>query len=99
MARDRKQVFAIAKALIYNVIKKGDSEMDLDARQKKDYRQNLIDAGCNEKTIERFLDCTIKEEQLRILNVQRKQILEDYHNIGNKLDCLDYLVNRLEKES
>lgn len=61
-------------------------------------RQNLIDAGCNEKTIERFLDCATKEEQLRVLNVQRKQILEDYHNDAKRLDCLDYLVNQLKKE-
>lgn len=72
--------------------------MNLDMRQKNEYRQNLIDAGCNEKTIVRFLDCTTKEEQLRILNVQRKQLLEDYRNDAKRLDCLDYLVNQLKKE-
>lgn len=72
--------------------------MKLDTRQKNDYRQNLIDAGCNEKTIERFLDCATKEEQLRILSMQRKQLLENYRNDAKKLDCLDYLVNQLKKE-
>lgn len=72
--------------------------MKLDIRKQRDYRQNLIDAGCNKKTIERFLDCVTKEEQLWILNIQRKQLLEDYHNDEKKLDCLDYLVNQLKKE-
>lgn len=72
--------------------------MKLDTRQKNDYRQNLIDAGCNEKTIERFLDCATKEEQLRILSMQRKQLLENYRNDAKKLDCLDYFVNQLKKE-
>lgn len=71
--------------------------MNLDTRQN-DYRQNLIDVGCDEKTIERFLDCATKEEQLRILSVQRKQFLEEYHNDIKKLDRLDYLVNQLKKE-
>lgn len=72
--------------------------MNLDTRQKNDYRQNLIDAGCDEKIIERFLECATKEEQLRILNVQRKQLLEDYRNDAKKLDCLDYLAAQLKKE-
>lgn len=97
MESDRKQIFAIAGRLIYNVTKKGDSEMKSDTRQN-DYRQNLIDAGCDEKTIERFFYCTTKDEQLRILNVKRKQLLEDYRNDAKKLDCLDYLVNQLKKE-
>lgn len=72
--------------------------MNLDAGQKNDYRQNLIDAGCDKKTIERILDCTTMEERLRILSMQRKQLLEDYRNDAKKLDCLDYLVNQLKKE-
>lgn len=72
--------------------------MKLDSRQKNDYRQNLIDAGCKEDTIQRFFDCATKEERLRILSVQRKQLLEDYRNDAKKLDCLDYLVNQLKKE-
>lgn len=71
--------------------------MKSDTRQN-DYRQNLIDAGCDEKTIERFFYCATKDEQLRILNVKRKQLLEDYRNDAKKLDCLDYLVNQLKKE-
>lgn len=97
MESDRKQVFAIVEQLIYNVIKKGDSEMKSDTRQN-DYHQNLIDAGCDTKTIERFFDCETKEERLRILSMQRKQLLEDYRNDAKKLDCLDYLVNQLKKE-
>lgn len=72
--------------------------MKIDERQKSDYRQNLIDAGCKEDTIQRFFDCTTMEERLRILSVQRKQLLEDYRNDAKKLDCLDYLASRLKKD-
>lgn len=73
--------------------------MKTDIWENNRYRQNLIDAGCDEKTIERFFDCVTMEEQLRILGVQRKQLLDNYHNDAKKLDCLDYLVNQLKKES
>lgn len=66
---------------------------------QNDYRQILIDAGCKEDTIQCFLNCDTKAEQLQILNAQRKLILEDYRNDAKKLDCLDYLANQLKKDN
>lgn len=62
-------------------------------------RQNLIDAGCNEKTIKSFSDCSNPQERLRILAAQRNQLLASYHSDARKLECLDYLIYLLKKES
>lgn len=70
--------------------------MDL---KSEEIRQNLIDAGCDEDTIARFFNSRSKQERLRILDKQRKQLLETYHNDARKIDCLDFLVYQLKKES
>lgn len=62
-------------------------------------RQNLIDAGCNEETIKSFSDSSNSQERLRILATQRNQLLESYHSDARKLECLDYLIYQLKKES
>lgn len=64
--------------------------------------QNLIDAGCPYDMIERFMACYEQEnpfEGLRILSKQRRQLLDDMHDSQKKLDCLDYLIYQLKKES
>lgn len=67
--------------------------------KSEEIRQNLIDAGCNEDTITRFFDSCCNQEKLRILANQRKQLLETYHSDARKIDCLDFLVYQLKKES
>lgn len=64
----------------------------------KTVRQNLIDAGCNEHIIERFFQCPTKKSQLQLLESKREQLLKDYHRDARRLDCLDFLVNQLNKE-
>ena len=60
-------------------------------------RQNLIDAGCNDNEITRFLESSTTREQLLILDTERR-LIDEYHNYAKKLDCLDYLIYQLKKE-
>ena len=62
--------------------------------------QNLRDAGCDERTIAAFLGY-IKDgresESLRLLKKQRSLLLDTVHQEEKKIDCLDYLVYRMQK--
>ncbi len=63
-------------------------------------RQNLIDAGCNKKFIEKFMNLTETQriaEMLNMLAIQRKTLLDGIHADERKIYCLDYLVNKLKK--
>ncbi len=63
-------------------------------------RQNLIDAGCNKKFIEKFMNLTETQriaEMLNMLAIQRKSLLDGIHADERKIYCLDYLVNKLKK--
>lgn len=65
-------------------------------------RRNLSDAGCDGSFIEKFLlleQRGQKKEQLRLLAQHRLALLEDLHRDQYRLDCLDYLVYTMEKES
>lgn len=61
---------------------------------------NLEDAGCDFKFVERFLALERSgqyQEQLRLLSDHRWQLLEGLHREERRIDCLDYLVYQLEK--
>lgn len=60
--------------------------------------QNLKDAGCSSKTIEKFIDCYQTQSvagQKRVLAAHRGSLLEAIHKNQKKLDCLDYLIYQL----
>lgn len=62
--------------------------------------QNLKDAGCDTGTIARFLSYEKEgkiREQLELLSVHRKQLLDNVHRDEKRIDCLDYLVYQLGK--
>lgn len=63
--------------------------------------QNLKDAGCDGDTIETFVN-DIKEEKLseglKLLAVHRRYLLDCLHKEQKRIDCLDYLVYKLEKQ-
>lgn len=62
--------------------------------------QNLRDAGCDEGTIAAFLGFVREEkeaESLRLLKKQRSLLLDAVHREEKKIDCLDYLVYRMQK--
>lgn len=62
-------------------------------------RQNLIDAGCNEKFITEFeVHCDDKKKCEKLLAMHRKKLLEKIHKEEQQISCLDYLVYTMKKE-
>lgn len=64
--------------------------------------QNLEDAGCEMEMIEEFLlyhEKGLKKHQLSILSEQRRNLLVRIHEEQKRLDCLDYLIYKIKKES
>ncbi len=65
-------------------------------------RQNLLDAGCHAKMIEQFLSYQQNgdlEHQLGLLSSHRQKLLDKVHSQEKQIDCLDYLVYQLQKNS
>lgn len=64
--------------------------------------QNLEDAGCDSQTVEQFMELK-KEgkavEQLNLLSIHRKFLLDRVHAEEKRIDCLDYLVYQIKKEN
>lgn len=63
--------------------------------------QNLIDAGCNDEFIERFLamdEKSQKKEMIDMLSRQRSRLLDNVHADERRIYCLDYLVKKLKNE-
>lgn len=63
--------------------------------------QNLEDAGCDGETVEQFMkleDTGDIQKQLKLLEIQRRSLLDQVHENEKKIDCLDYLVYQLKKE-
>ena len=62
--------------------------------------QNLVDAGCDKDTITAFVEDIHKEkiaEGLRLLATHRRSLLDDLHKEQKRIDCLDYLIYKIEK--
>lgn len=63
--------------------------------------QNLLDTGCDPKTIEQCMALAQGEktsELLRLLSCHRKALLAAVHRSQQQIDRLDYLVYKTEKE-
>lgn len=64
-------------------------------------RQNLVDAGCGEEMVRQCMafagerDCA---GLLRVLACHRRMLLDTVHRNERRIDCLDYLVYRLERQ-
>lgn len=61
-------------------------------------RQNLIDAGCDEKFINKYDRCCDKASCEKLLFEHRKELLDDIHKKEKNIDCLDYLVYMMKKQ-
>ncbi len=64
--------------------------------------QNLKDAGCAEADIDSFLlywKSGHTRQALLVLEKHRKLLLEALHKSKARIDCLDYLVYRMEHEA
>ncbi len=65
-------------------------------------RQNLVDAGCNTKTITDFFalgETESLDQQLTLLRRHRRTLLEMLHKQQREIDCLDYLIVELKEKS
>jgi hypothetical protein len=62
--------------------------------------QNLLDAGCDERTTEKcmvFVKNGEYQKLLPILSHFRAGLLENVHSGQKKIDCLDYLIYKINK--
>lgn len=67
----------------------------------EDIAQLLQDADCPDAFIQQFLAAMETEsvtDQIRLLRTQRCRQLDRVHEEEKKLDCLDYLRYKLEKQ-
>ena len=63
--------------------------------------QNLKDAGCKKDVIDCFVNLSEdkkNENQIKLLTNQRQLLLNDIRDSQKKIDCLDYLIWKLNKE-
>ena len=65
-----------------------------------DIIQNLRDAGCTLEDITGFMRCMetgALKKGMKLLDQQRRELLNGIHEGHRKLDCLDYLIYQLQK--
>ena len=70
-------------------------------RTMEDIREALIDAGCNEAEITFIQNCIQQGSISDAITAMRKcryERLEAMHEEARKVDCLDYLIRKSEKE-
>lgn len=63
--------------------------------------ENLKDVGCDEKRIEkicRLYSAGQVQDAIRVLRGHRCKLMERLHESQDKVDSLDFLVQRMEKE-
>lgn len=69
---------------------------------KEILRENLIDAGCTPEVVQECMTLAQQQESaalLRVLSRHRKSLLDTVHQNEKRIDCLDYLVYQLKKQS
>ena len=67
----------------------------------KRLKQNLSDAGCCNEASEdiiRMCEAGNMEGALRIMRKDRCRLMDELHENGRKVDCLDFLIRATEKE-
>jgi len=65
---------------------------------EEDVIQNLKDAGCDQKIIKTFMAYMEQDDvssQMRLMNEQRRRLLDRVHEEEKKIDCLDYFVYQM----
>ena len=64
--------------------------------------QNLKDAGCDEDVVEEFMELAEAGERKRLFKLlerQRRLLVDSVHSREKQIDCLDYLVFQIRKET
>ena len=75
-----------------------------DARKTMDLKrlkQNLSDAGCCKEITEdiiRMCKAGNMEGALQMMRKDRCRLMDELHESGRKVDCLDFLIRTTEKE-
>lgn len=63
--------------------------------------ENLVDAGCDENTVNACMTMAKAENKagiLRLLAKQRESLLQAVHTGQKQIDCLDFLVYSIQRE-
>lgn len=71
-------------------------------RSEQEVIQNLKDAGCDEDTIQCFMQQLQRGRQthgIHLLQKHRCCLLDTLHRNQKQIDCLDYLLFMLKKKS
>lgn len=69
--------------------------------EKEQMKQFLSDAGCSESTSEEIAciwQAGNRKEALVLMKRNRCRLLEEMHDSGRKIDCLDLLIRAVKKE-
>ena len=69
-------------------------------KQEQAVVTNLVDAGCGNELIEQFMDFLKtgrKEAGLSLLTEHRRYLLDCYHADQKRIDCLDYLIYKMNQ--
>lgn len=69
---------------------------------EEDVIRNLRDAGCNQEMIDSFMKCMEQDDyngQIRLMEGQRKCLLDKVHQGEKQIDCLDYLVYQIGRST
>lgn len=69
-------------------------------KQEQAVVANLADAGCDKEQIAQFMDFLKsgrKEAGLSLLAKHRRFLLDCYHADQKKIDCLDYLIYKMNQ--
>lgn len=64
--------------------------------------QNLTDAGCDGKTAQEILSLLRADEPstaMLLLRRYRQALLDEKHRNEQRIDCLDYLLHQLKKQT
>ncbi|MBQ1521812.1 MAG: hypothetical protein IIZ74_03525 [Erysipelotrichaceae bacterium] len=64
-------------------------------------KQNLYDAGCDEAVMAEILELYQQgriQEALLKMKKDRCRLMDQLHESGRKVDCMDYLIRKTEKE-
>lgn len=67
----------------------------------EDIIQNLKDAGCSAdeiSSVSRLCDAGQIREAIQVLRRHRCELMDNLHQSQSRVDCLDYLVFKMEKE-
>lgn len=70
-------------------------------KMERIYR-NLMDAGCDARTVDRCMELAGEERDLEMLPVlarHREALLDAVHMGQKRIDCLDFLIYRIKKQA